>query len=113
MDYMFVIWEGGQEAETSDRNAVMQEMFGYVGELAGRGRLKGGGPLQGTDRSATVRKRGGQVTATDGPYTETKEIIGGYFLVEADSLEEAVELAKGCPAAAFGGIEVRELIPMG
>jgi len=113
MDYMFLIWEGGQDAETADRNAVMQEMFGYVGDLAGRGKLKGGGPLQGTDRSATVRKRGGRVTAVDGPYTETKEIIGGYFLVEADSLEEAVELAKGCPAAAFGGIEVRELIPMG
>lgn len=113
MDYMFVIWEGGQEAEAADRNAVMADMFGYVGELAGQGRLEGGGPLQAADRSATVRKRCGKVTATDGPYTETKEIIGGYFLVEAESLEEAVELAKGCPAAAFGGVEVRELIPMG
>ena len=113
MDFMYVIWEGGQNAEAADRNDVMGEMFAYVADLVGKGKVRGGGPLQPADRAVSVRKRGGEVTALDGPYTETKEVIGGYFLIEADSMDEAVELAKDCPGAAYGGVGVREIIPMG
>jgi hypothetical protein len=49
---------------------------------------------------------------TDGPYTETKEVIGGYFVIEAADLDEAVRIAEGCPAAAYGGVEVRQVMRM-
>jgi hypothetical protein len=113
MDYMFVIWEGGEEAETPTREEMMTDMAVYAADLAGKGKLKGGAPLQSPGAGASVRKRRGKVTVFDGPYAETKEVLGGYFVVEADSLEEAVELAKACPAASYGGIEVRPIIPMG
>ena len=112
MEYLYLIWEGGQAAEPSDRGEVMRDMLAYVGQLALQGKLLGGGPLQPAPQARTVRERSGEVTVTDGPYCETKEVVGGYFLVEADSLAEAVELAKSCPAAAYGGIEVRQLLHM-
>ncbi len=110
MEFMFIIWEGGDGAETVAREDAMADMTTYAGGLAAQGKLKGGGPLQPPAQGATVRKRRGSVQAVDGPYIETKEVVGGYFIVEAASLEEAVELAKGCPAAAFGGVEVRPVI---
>jgi hypothetical protein len=112
MEYLFVIWEGGDGAEEGKSEDLMAEMGRYASDLVGKGKLKGGAPLQPSTQAATVRRRGGKVTAVDGPYIETKEVIGGYFVVEADSLEEAVELAKACPAAAYGAIEIRQQIPM-
>jgi hypothetical protein len=113
VEFLFVIWEGGADASESKREDVMAEMGTYVFDLLGKGKLKGGAPLHGPGEGATVRKRRGKITAVDGPYMETKEVIGGFFVVEADTLDEAVELAKGCPAAAYGGVEVRGMIPMG
>jgi hypothetical protein len=110
---MFVIWEGGEGAETPTRDEMMADMAGYAGELASQGKLKGGAPLQPPESGASVRKRRGTITAVDGPYTETKEVLGGFFIVEAESLAEAVELAKACPAASYGGIEIRPIVPMG
>ena len=56
-----------------------------------------------------MRQSDGKVMVTDGPYAETREIIGGYFAYDADSFEQAVELAKGCPVLPFGPIEIREI----
>lgn len=113
MEYLFVIWEGGDGAESYAPDTMMAEMGAYAADLAGKGKLKAGAPLQPASQSMTVRRRRGTLTAVDGPYIETKEVMGGYFVVEADSMEEAVEVARGCPAAAYGAIEVREQIPMG
>jgi hypothetical protein len=113
MEYLFVIWEGGEGAEQPEAEAMMAEMGQYAFDLLGKGKLKGGAPLQPAAKSTTVRRRRGKVSAVDGPYIETKEVIGGYFVVEADSIEQAVEMAKACPAAAYGAVEVREQIPMG
>ena len=113
MEFLFVIWEGGQDAEPSDRNDVMGAMMGYVTGLLGEGKLTGGSPLHPASEARTVRTRGGRAMVTDGPYTETKEVIGGYFVVEAASLDEAVRIAEGCPAAAYGGVEVRQIMQMG
>ncbi len=113
MNFLFVIWEGGQGAEASDRNDVMQEMGTYVFDLLGKEQLTGGGPLFPAAEGRTVRKRGGKVTTINGPYTETKEVIGGFFLVQADDLDQASEIAAACPAAAYGGVEVRAIMPMG
>jgi hypothetical protein len=112
VDYMFIIWEGGDAEEAPTREEMMTDMAAYAADLAGKGKLKGGAPLLPSETGASVRKRKGKITAVDGPYTETKEVVGGYFVVEADSLEEAVELAKPCPAAGYGGIEIRPIISM-
>jgi hypothetical protein len=110
VEYLFVIWEGGEGAEPGTRQDMMAEMGDYVADLVGKGKLKGGAPLQPATEGATIRRRRGKVTAVDGPFLETKEVIGGYFLVEADSINEAVELAKACPGAAYGAVEVREIM---
>jgi hypothetical protein len=112
VEFLFVIWEGGQDAEPSDRNDVMGEMMGYVTGLLADGKLTGGSPLHPASEARTVRRRGDRAMVTDGPYTETKEVIGGYFVIEAADLDEAVRIAEGCPAAAYGGVEVRQVMRM-
>ena len=61
---------------------------------------------------ARVRAEGGAPIVSDGPFAETKEVIGGYFLVECESRDEAIEIAKRCPHARRGPVEVREVVPM-
>ena len=113
MKFLFLIhgdereWEALTEPE---RQAVVAA----YGEAAARfrepGRLVRGAQLHPTERATTVRVVDGDAVVTDGPYAETKEALGGYFLVEADSLEEAVELAKQLPAPRHGGgVEVRPI----
>jgi hypothetical protein len=102
----------------SDLNALSpEEMQGVVAryiqwadEMAGQGKLRGGNKLEdGTARHMT--SDGGQIAVTDGPFPETKEVVGGYFLVAAASYEEAVQLASTCPHLDFGRIEVRRVEP--
>ena len=88
-------------------------MLEFVTELAPNGKLIGGGPLQPASRGKNIRSRNGSVTVMDGPYAETKEVLAGYFVLHVDSLDEAVALTEGCPGAKYGGIELREIIPMG
>ncbi|HEV2310735.1 MAG TPA: YciI family protein, partial [Acidimicrobiia bacterium] len=110
---LFVIGEGGEGAESASPDSRREQLGPYVLELLGDNKLKGGAPLHPASEAKTVRKRKGSVTAVDGPYVETKEVIGGYFVVEADSLDEAVDLARRCPGAAYGAVEVRQILPMG
>jgi hypothetical protein len=69
-------------------------------------------PLQPTSTASTVRLRDGERIVTDGPYSETKEQLGGFYLVEAESAEEALGWAEKIPAARYGAIEVRPLLPV-
>jgi hypothetical protein len=94
--FLFVIWEGGQNAEPSDRNDVLSEMMGYVTGLLADGEADGWLAVAPASEARTVRKRDDRAMVTDGPYTETKEVIGGYFVVEAASLDDAVRIAEGC-----------------
>ena len=102
----------------SERNAKalpdeMQRMGKFAGELIQAGKLKGGAPLMPEAQGKRIRKRGGKLVVTDGPFAETKEVIGGFFIVEADSKEEALEVASRCPAAESSIVELREAIKMG
>jgi hypothetical protein len=93
-----------------ERKAVVAEFGAFAQRARESGKLLGGGELQPTDRATTVRVESGETVVTDGPYAETKEALGGYFLVESDSIDEAVELAKQLPAPrAGGGVEVRPI----
>ncbi len=81
-----------------DKQALMQKYFAWVGELRKGDHMRGGDPLARGGR--VLRASGGGIV--EGPYTETKEVITGYFLIEARDLDEAARLAKGCPALGHG-----------
>jgi hypothetical protein len=87
--------------------ALRQETLDYVETLRRSGRLVLAQPLQSATRAATVRVRDGRLSITDGPFAETKEQIGGFFLFEAASFQEALDVAAKWPSARLGSIEVR------
>lgn len=97
--------------------ALRQETLDYVERLRGSGRLVDTRPLQSAATASMVRVRGSKLSVTDGPFAETKEQIGGFFLVEAHDRAEAISIAAAWPSARFGSIEVRpideELRPSG
>lgn len=114
MEFLFVIFESEDIASSEERRQEAVDAMGvYVFELLEKGKLKGGAPLRPASEARSAQSRDGKVTVTDGPFLESKDVIGGYFVVEADSLDEAAELAEACPAAKTGGVEVRAIIPMG
>jgi hypothetical protein len=100
-------WE---EADEAARAGTYREYEVAMAEMNRRGGLRGGAELDATDTATTVRVRDGETQLTDGPFAETKEALGGYFLVECDTIDEAVEYAALIPTAKYGSIEVRPLV---
>jgi hypothetical protein len=111
MHYMLMIHGDEREwaALSEDEQDAVREEYGRFAQQAREsGRLVDGGELQPTDRATTVRIRNDEIVLTDGPYEETNAALGGYFVVEAGSIDEAVELAKELPPSGTrGGVEVR------
>jgi hypothetical protein len=89
---------------------VMNEYNAYTQMLRDRGIYLGGEALQPVTTATTVRIKDGERLTTDGPFAETKEALGGFYLVEARDLDEALELGAACPGAKYGTIEVRPVI---
>ena len=115
-EYMLLIysdekaWSGLPDPE---RNAIIREYFALTSEMRDHGVYITGAPLQRTTTGSTVRIRDDEQLVTDGPFAETKEQLGGYFLIEADSDEEARAWAGRIPAARYGSIEVRPVLQVG
>ena len=86
---------------------VMGAYNAYNDLLRGRGAYLAGEALQPVTTATTVRVKDGETMTTDGPFAETKEALGGFYLVEAKDLDEALEFAAACPGARFGSVEVR------
>ena len=113
MRYMLMIytvpgaWEAMSEEE---RNSVMGEYYDYTDSLENAGILRAGAPLEGVDTATTVRVRDGERLTTDGPFAETREVLGGYYVIEVDSLDEALDHAARIPGARWGSIEVRPVV---
>jgi hypothetical protein len=84
----------------------------FTKEIANRGISQGGEPLQSTATATTVRVRDGDVLTTDGPFAETKEALGGFYLVDCKDLDEAIEVASKIPSATHGSIEVRPIMEL-
>ena len=82
----------------------------YTHDIKKSGHMLAGDPLQPTSTATTVRVREGKVQTTDGPFAETREQLGGYYLIEAKNLDEAIELASRIPSAKIGSIEVRPIM---
>jgi hypothetical protein len=110
MDFMLIL---GTLRDATFDESVYPEMGRFAGELAAQGKIRGGSPLHPEGEGARVRLAGKRAVVTDGPFTETKEVIGGFFMIDAESLREAVEIAKRCPHLRNGFVEVRQVIPMG
>ncbi|HLK44908.1 MAG TPA: YciI family protein [Acidimicrobiales bacterium] len=109
---LLVCWDGERleaEPEPEPGTRDEDESFPWLDDLRERGQWLGGDRLAPPRRARTVRVRRKERLVTDGPFAETKEVVGGFDLIEADSLEEAVEIAAGHPVAEFGTIEVRPL----
>ena len=97
------------ELSTSDWQELRQETLDYVDGLRKDSRLISAQALQSATTASTVRVRGGKVLVSDGPFAETKEQIGGFFLIEAADVDEAVRIAASWPSARIGSIEVRPI----
>ena len=82
----------------------------YTQQLLDKGAFIAGDPLQGTEMATTVRERDGKVLHTDGPFAETKEQLGGYYLIDVGNLDEALAWAAGAPNVGYGSVEVRPLM---
>ena len=108
--YMLLI-RGDDEVQRSpeEMQSVIQEYIAWARRLREENRMLGGDELE--SRGKVVKGSGAGLQVSDGPYTETKEVIGGYFLIEADNESHAVEIAKACPGLKRGGVvEVRGII---
>jgi hypothetical protein len=96
-----------------ERAAIWKAYEVYSADVYERGVAKDGAALQPATTATTVKVRNGDLLRTDGPYAETKEQLGGYYIVECADLDEAIELASKLPSAAYGSIEVRPLVEFG
>jgi hypothetical protein len=106
MQFLALIHEdknGWESLGDDDRQAVIQRYM----EFSQKPEVVGGAELQPTGTATTVRVRNGDQLVTDGPYAEVKEALGGFFILEADSIDDACRLAAEIPAAEHGAVEVR------
>src|SRR5688500_5473865 len=113
MKYLCLIYENEKNWESlppAESEAVMNEYFTFTEDIRKNGKYVAGEALQPTATATTVRVRNGKVSTTDGPYIETKEQLGGFYLIEAKDLNEAIQIASRIPSARFGGVEVRPVI---
>jgi len=115
MLYMLLIYANEAEwnaCSAAEQAAVMHEHSELERELRRAGKYKGCGALQCTDSATTVRVRGGKTLVSDGPFAETKEQFGGYYMVDARDLDDAMSIATRIPTVRSGTIEVRPVADM-
>lgn len=113
MKYLCLIYDEEKKLAAmpkADMDAFMGQYFAFTEEVKKSGHYIGGNPLQPVHTATTVRVRDGKVSTTDGPFAETKEQLGGYYLIEARDLNDAVQVASRIPSAKIGSIEVRPIM---
>jgi hypothetical protein len=112
MQYLLMIYQNEAEYAKMDPETgkkMLGEYQNFTQAIIGNGNFKAGDRLQPTTTATTVRVRDGKILATDGPFAETREQLGGYYLVEAKDLDEAIGIAARIPGARIGSIEVRPI----
>ena len=113
MKYLCLIYESEKMYETmpkEEQDAVFGEYFAFTDGIRQSGQYVAGEALHPVHTATTVRVRNGRLSTTDGPFAETKEQLGGFYLVEARDLNEAIQVAAKIPGARYGSIEVRPVI---
>lgn len=118
MQYLFLLYgaeAGSPEPPTDPKEfeAYMAPWVEYDAVLKKAGAMLGGNALQPTSTATTVELQNGSASFTDGPFAETKEQLGGYYLIECANLDEALALAAKCPAVHHGRVEVRPIMDLG
>ena len=113
MQYMLLIYHNEKNPlSQSEQTTMYQEYMAFTQDIVKNGKFKAGDPLQPTSTATTVQVRNGKTITTDGPFAETKEQLGGYYLVDAKDLDEALAIAARIPGAKHGSIEVRPVMQM-
>jgi hypothetical protein len=113
MQYLLLIYENEKTWATMNektRNEAMGEYMKFSEDIGKSGHMVGGNALQPTTTATTLRLRDGKKLTTDGPFAETKEQLGGYYLVNAKDIDEALGIAARIPSAKWGSIEVRPIM---
>ncbi len=113
MQYILLIYTNEAEAKSrseEERGKVFQGYMEFTGSIKKSGHMLGGEPLESVSTATTVRVRNDKTLKTDGPFAETREQLGGYYIVEAKDLDEAVGIAARIPDAKNGSIEVRPIM---
>jgi hypothetical protein len=113
MEYLLLIYgdqNGWESMSEEERGRIFQAYGTFTEELQNSGAMVAGNALQPTQTATTVRVRNDETLTTDGPFAETKEQLGGYYLVEAASLDEALDWAAKIPGARHGSVEVRPVV---
>ena len=113
MQYLMLIYSAESDDPrpgTPDGNAFMQAYMDYTQEVKDKDLMLGSNALQPISTASTVRVRDGKTQTTDGPFAETKEQLGGYYLLDCKDLDEAIEYAARIPSAKNGSVEVRPVM---
>jgi hypothetical protein len=113
MKYLCLIYENEALSATMTKDEgdkIMKEYFSFTDDTRKSGHYVAGEALQPVASASTVRIRKGKLTTTDGPFAETKEQLGGFYLIEAKDLNDAIQVASRIPAARTGSIEVRPIM---
>jgi hypothetical protein len=113
MRYLCLIYENEKNWATKPKDesdSVMADYGAFTQGIKDSGHYIGGNALQPTPSATTLRVRNGKVSTTDGPFAETKEQLGGYYLIDAKDLNDAIQVASRIPSAKFGSIEVRPIL---
>ncbi len=116
MQYLLLIYgderaldEAMGSASEAEQAEAMKAWFDYTDWLVEKGWMRAGEALEPTAAATSVRAATGETVVTDGPFAETKEQLGGFYLIETSNLDEAIEAASRCPGARYGTIEVRPI----
>ena len=112
MKYLCLIYDEEKRAATMSKeegDAFMGEYFAFTEGIKKSGHYLGGNALQRVSTATTLRQRGGTLSTTDGPFAETKEQLGGYYLIEARDLNDALQVAAKIPSVRTGTVEVRPI----
>jgi hypothetical protein len=116
MKYLCLIYDDETRWDRMSKDeatAGYGKYYAFTEGIRASGHYVNGNPLKPTSTATTVRVRNDAISATDGPFAETKEQLGGYYLVEAKDMAEAVAIAARIPVSAGGAVEVRPILPMG
>jgi hypothetical protein len=112
MKYMLLIYMGENAMSEADREHCYVESTQLAHDLKSKGHYLAANPLQPVSTATSVRVRNGKPLVTDGPFAETREQLGGYFLIDGKNLDEAIAIATRIPAARVGTVEIRPVIDM-
>ena len=113
MKYMLLIYADEQVWTEPEREACYGESAQLAHQLNQKGQYLAASPLQSVTTATSVQVRNGKRLVTDGPFAETREQLGGYFLVDAKNLDDAIEIAGQIPAARKGTVEIRPVVEVG